>query len=205
MSLLAQQTRLVVLVMCVSMASARAEPAPGNAEVIKLIASALDIAYGKAKKVEAAETKLLYAVSVCERRGCSPDLHASIYGYLAILHWFFDPDHARAIRDLRTMRKIDPKEELDTEYATKVPLWRSSNPRPRRRQRRTRSARGPRGNPESRRGKRPTKHARAPKSVRTRSEGPPKRRRRPPARRRKKKRKPRAGPPRRRRKPRARP
>ena len=120
MSLLAQRTRLVVLVMAVSMASARAEPAPGNAEVIKLIASALDTAYGKTKKIEVAEAKLLQAVGVCERRGCSSDLHASVYGYLAILHWFFDPDHARAIRDLKMMRKIDPAEELDSEYATKA-------------------------------------------------------------------------------------
>jgi hypothetical protein len=120
MSSLAQRTRLVVLVMCVSMASARAETAPGNGEVIKLIASALDTAYGKTKKIEAAEAKLLQAVSVCERRGCSPDVHASVYGYLAIVHWFFDPDHARAIRDLRMMRKIDPEEELDSEYATKA-------------------------------------------------------------------------------------
>jgi hypothetical protein len=120
MSLLAQRTRLVVLIMAVSMASARAEPAPGNAEVIKLIASALDTAYGKAKKIEAAEAKLMQAVGVCERRGCSSDLHASVYGYLAILHWFFDPDHARAIRDLKTMRKINPEEELDSEYATKA-------------------------------------------------------------------------------------
>jgi len=102
------------------MASARAEPAPGNAEVIKLIASALDTAYGKAKKIEVAEAKLMQAMGVCERRGCSSDLHASVYGYLAILHWFFDPDHARAIRDLRMMRKIDPEEELDSEYATKA-------------------------------------------------------------------------------------
>jgi hypothetical protein len=106
--------------MAVSMASARAEPSPGNAEVLKLIASALDIAYGKTKKVEVAEAKLIQAVSVCERRGCSSDLHASVYGYLAILHWFFDPDHARAIRDLKTMRKIDPAEELDSEFATKA-------------------------------------------------------------------------------------
>ena len=119
MSLLAR-TRLVVLVMAVSMASARAEPAPGNAEAIKLIASALDTAYGKTKKIEVAEAKLLQAVGVCERRGCSSDLHASVYGYLAILHWFFDPDHARAIRDLKIMRKIDPEEELDSEYATKA-------------------------------------------------------------------------------------
>jgi hypothetical protein len=102
------------------MASARAETASGNGEVIKLIASALDAAYGKAKKIEAAEAKLFQAVSICERRGCSSDLHASIYGYLAILHWFFDPDHARAIRDLKIMRKIDPEEELDSEYATKA-------------------------------------------------------------------------------------
>ena len=120
MSSLAQRTRLVVLIMAVSMASARAEPAPGNAEVIKLIASALDSAYGKTKKIDVAEAKLIQAVGVCERRGCSPDLHASVYGYLAIVHWFFDPDHARAIRDLRTMRKIDPAEELDSEYATKA-------------------------------------------------------------------------------------
>jgi hypothetical protein len=120
MSSLAQRTRLVVLVMAVSMASARAETAPGNGEAIKLIASALDTAYGKTKKIDVAEAKLLQAVSVCERRGCSPDLHASVYGYLAILHWFFDPDHARAIRDLRIMRKIDPEEELDSEYATKA-------------------------------------------------------------------------------------
>jgi hypothetical protein len=120
MSLLAQRTRIVVLVMAVSMASARAETAPGNAEVIKLIASALDVAYGKTKKIEAAETKLFQALSVCERRGCSSDLRASVYGYLAIVHWFFDPDHARAIRDLKMMRKIDPEEELDSEYATKA-------------------------------------------------------------------------------------
>ena len=106
--------------MAVSMGSARAEPAPGNAEVIKLIANALDTAYGKTKKIEAAEAKLIQAVGVCERRGCSPDLHASVYGYLAILHWFFDPDHARAMRDLKAMRTIDPKEELDSEYATKA-------------------------------------------------------------------------------------
>jgi hypothetical protein len=120
MSLLAQRTRLVVLFMCVSMASARAETAPGNGEVIKLIASALDTAYGKTKKIEAAESKLLQAVSVCERRGCSSDLHASVYGYLAIVHWFFDADHSRAIQDLKIMRKIDPEEELDSEYATKA-------------------------------------------------------------------------------------
>jgi hypothetical protein len=120
MSALAQRTMLVVLVMCVSMGSARAETAPGNKEVIKLIASALDVAYGKTKKIDVAEAKLLQAVGVCERRGCSSDLHASVYGYLAIVHWFFDPDHARAIRDLKMMRKIDPEEELDSEYATKA-------------------------------------------------------------------------------------
>jgi hypothetical protein len=102
------------------MASARAETAPGNGEVIKLIASALDTAYGKTKKIDAAEAKLLQAVNICERRGCSSDLHASVYGYLAIVHWFFDADHARAIRDLKMMRKIDPEEELDSEYATKA-------------------------------------------------------------------------------------
>jgi chemotaxis protein histidine kinase CheA len=120
MSLLAQRTKLVVFVMCVAMGSARAETAPGNGEVIKLIASALDAAYGKAKKIDAAEAKLLQAAGVCERRGCSSDLHASVYGYLAIVHWFFDPDHARAIRDLKMMRKIDAQEELDSEYATKA-------------------------------------------------------------------------------------
>src|SRR5687767_14620694 len=86
MSLLAQRTRLVVLVWAVSMASARAEPAPGNAEVIKLIASALDTAYGKTKKIEVAEAKLLrrwaFVSDADARRICMPAFMATLPSFI---------------------------------------------------------------------------------------------------------------------------
>jgi hypothetical protein len=88
----------------------------GDAGAERLMMQAMEGAYF-ATKFDAAETKLRRAVIICEKKGCSPAVHAKIYGYLGVVHGPGQNDYDTATADLTSMLLLDPKQPLDDQYA----------------------------------------------------------------------------------------
>jgi len=97
-------------------ASAVAPPAPPDAQAKKLAKAAMQKNF-LAKDYTGAVQKLGQAATVCEKKGCTPSMHASIYASLAIVHWSGTEDFDAAVEALRTMVRLDPKHQLDQTLA----------------------------------------------------------------------------------------
>jgi hypothetical protein len=88
----------------------------GDAEARKLITSAMETDFLD-DKFDAADNKLTQAVEICRRKGCSTAVLGSIYGYFAVISWVADHDKEATIKDLKSMLRINPRQQLDLSYA----------------------------------------------------------------------------------------
>jgi chemotaxis protein histidine kinase CheA len=104
-------------VVCLSFAGAlHAEGSAGDAQAQKQIKTAMDKSY-MAGDFDVAAKKLNQAEAQCQTKGCSPSVHALIFGSLAIVHWVGVEDQEAATSDLRAMVKADPTYQLGDTYA----------------------------------------------------------------------------------------
>jgi MYXO-CTERM domain-containing protein len=110
---------LVIGAVGLSGAVSQAAGKPGDKEAEKLISAAMDTDYA-AKQFDAARTKLdRVARTVCARRKCTKSVHATAYGYLAIVHGIGDKDLDQAKLDMKRMLAIDPSALLDEQFSNK--------------------------------------------------------------------------------------
>jgi len=107
---------LILAALTFRVISARAAGTAGNAEVRKLITAAMEDEFLDSN-FEAADKKLTQAEAICKRKGCSSSVHASIFGYFAIVDWVADQDRQATIDDLKSMLEINPQQKLDADYA----------------------------------------------------------------------------------------
>jgi MYXO-CTERM domain-containing protein len=92
---------------------------PGDKQAEKLISAAMDTDYG-AGKFDAARAKLDKAArTVCARRRCTKSVHATVYGYLAVVHGIGDKDMDQAKVDIKRMLEIDSSALLDEQFSNK--------------------------------------------------------------------------------------
>jgi len=101
---------------CLFAMGARAGGTGGDAQAKKLMQSAMDKDY-MAGNFEAATKKLSQADAICQNLGCSPSAQAQIWGFMAVVDWVGTEDYDAAIKDVRTMLKLDPQHRLDDTYA----------------------------------------------------------------------------------------
>jgi len=94
-----------------------AQAGAADAQATTLTRAAVEGNY-VAKDFRGAVRKLGQAATLCETRGCTPQVQAQIYASLAVVHWNGTEDYDSAVEALHTMVRLDPEHPLDKRFAT---------------------------------------------------------------------------------------